>query len=210
MAFLILTNSVVLDSALPLIQAFISHTSSILDGSNSVTLNSFLSPSFNTNVGVGQGFSLSPIISAIYMAPIIETFKKRIKNLKDEILTDLLFFVDNSLLISQDKSYDLSFSFLFCSYNSISNILLNSGLAIEHSKSEVFHFTQSQNPLKPPINLTSVGGPILIPVREHPRVTLRSLDKLLFMSYYYLVSCVPILSISFLSHIVLVMPVYLE
>ena len=40
------------------------------------TWNGFSFPSFNTNVGIGQGSALSPIISAIYMAPIIKTFKK--------------------------------------------------------------------------------------------------------------------------------------
>jgi len=49
---------------------------------------------------VGQGSALSPILSAIYLIPIIKTFKKRIKNLKENILTDILFFVDDSLLIS--------------------------------------------------------------------------------------------------------------
>jgi len=34
-------------------------------------------------------------------------FKKRIKNLNKEILTDILSFVDDRLLISQEKSYSL-------------------------------------------------------------------------------------------------------
>ena len=50
--------------------------------STSYLWNSFVSPSFDTNVGVDQGSALSPILSAIYLAPIIKTFKKRIKNLK--------------------------------------------------------------------------------------------------------------------------------
>jgi len=33
------------------------------------------------------------------MASIIKTFKKRIKNLKEKIPIDILFFVDDSLLI---------------------------------------------------------------------------------------------------------------
>jgi len=59
-----------------------------------------LSPYFNVNVGVGQGSALSPILSAIYLTPIIKTFKKRIKNLKENIPTDVLSFVDNGLVIS--------------------------------------------------------------------------------------------------------------
>jgi len=68
--------------------------------STSYSWNQFLSLYFNVNVGVGQGSALSPILSAIYLIPIIKTFKKRIKNLKENILTDILFFVDDSLLIS--------------------------------------------------------------------------------------------------------------
>jgi len=93
---------------------------------------------FNTNVGVDQGSVLSSIISTIYLAPIIKTFKKRIKNLKEKIPTDILFFVNNSLLIFQEKSYFLSSSFLLCSYNIMLKILLNAGLVIEHNKSKYF------------------------------------------------------------------------
>jgi len=37
----------------------------------------------------------------------------------------------------------------------MSKILLNSGLVMEHSKSEVFHFMRSWYP---PLDLTSMGG----------------------------------------------------
>jgi len=55
---------------------------------------------FNTNIEVGQSSAFSPILSAIYLAPVIKTFKKRIKNLKENIPTDILSFVDDGLLIS--------------------------------------------------------------------------------------------------------------
>jgi len=102
-------------------------------------------------VGVGQGLALFSILSAIYLAAIIKTFKKRIKSLKENILTDILSFVDNSLLISQEKSYSLSSFFLLCSYNIISKILLDAGLIIEHSKTKLFHFTRAQHPPTPPL-----------------------------------------------------------
>jgi len=63
--------------------------------------NGFESPTFITSVRVGQGSALSPILSAIYMSPIIKTFKKRIKDLKEKILSDILSFVDDGLFISQ-------------------------------------------------------------------------------------------------------------
>ena len=70
------------------------------DHSTSYLWNSFTSSSFNVNIGVGQDSALSPILSALYLAPIIKTFKKRIKNLNKEIPTDILSFVDDRLLIS--------------------------------------------------------------------------------------------------------------
>ena len=129
----------------------------------SYSWNNFFSPSFNINIGVGQGSALSSILSAIYFAPIIKTFKKRIKNLKENILTDILSFADDSLLISQEKSYLLSSFFLLCSYNIMSKILLNTGLIIEHSKTELFHFTRAWHLPNPSIDLTFVKDPIISP-----------------------------------------------
>jgi len=65
--------------------------------STTYTWNNFLSPAFNTNVGVGQGSALSPILFAICLISIIKTFKKRIKNLKENIPTDIFSFVDDGL-----------------------------------------------------------------------------------------------------------------
>ena len=132
-----------------------------LDLFTSHSWNNFSSLSFNTNVGVGQGLALSPILSTIYLALIIKTFKKRMKNLKKNNPTDILSFVDNSLLISQEKSYSLSFSFLLCSYNIMSKILLDASLIMEHSKTKLFYFTSAWHPPNLSIDLLSVGGPII-------------------------------------------------
>ena len=111
--------------------------------STTYTWNGFSSPLFNTNVGVGQGLVLFSIISAIYLALIIKIFKKRIKNIKEKIPIDILFFVDDSLLISQKKSYDLFLFFFLYNHNIMAKILLDSSLVIEYSKSEMFYFTRS-------------------------------------------------------------------
>ena len=102
--------------------------------STSYSWNNLSSPPFDINIGIGQGSTLSPILSALYLAPIIKTFKKRIKSLNKEIPMDILSFVDNSLLISQEKSYSHSNSFLLCSYNIMSKILIDTGLIMEHGK----------------------------------------------------------------------------
>jgi len=129
----------------------------------SYSWNSFTFSPFNVNIGVGQGSALSPILSALYLAPIIKTFKKRIKNLNKEIPTDILSFVNDSFLISQEKSYPLSNSFLLCSYNIISKILIDAGLVTEHNKTKIFHFMRAWHPPNPSIDLTSVGDPIINP-----------------------------------------------
>ena len=162
----------------------------------SYSWNSFISPFFNVNIGVGQGSALSPILSALYLAPIIKMFKKRIKNLNKEIPTNILFFVDDRLLISQKKSYSLSNSFLLCSYNIISKILIDASLVMEHNKTEIFHFTRVQHLLNPSIDLTSVGGPII-----NPKPIWRYLDfffnwKLNFHyhTHFYATKCLSTLS----------------
>jgi len=61
--------------------------------STTYSWNNFSSPSFSTNVGVNQGSALSSILSAIYLAPIIKIFKKRIKNLIENIPTDIFLLL---------------------------------------------------------------------------------------------------------------------
>ena len=112
------------------------------------TWNEFSSQMFKVNVGVGQGFVLSPILSALYLSPLLYILEKRLKTLK--ILVSLLSFVDDGLLISQNKSIDISNSQLFCSYNILSSLLDKFGLNIEHSKTEMFHFNRSHGTFNPP------------------------------------------------------------
>ena len=124
--------------------------------------NDLHSPSFEVNVRVGQGSALSPILSALYLSLFLYILKKRLKNLKIPIST--LLFVDDGLIIIQNKSLNISNSHLFCSYNVLSKLLDSFGLVIEHTKTEIFHFNRSHgifNP--PPLDLTPISGPILCP-----------------------------------------------
>ena len=124
--------------------------------------NDFSSPVFDVNVGVGQGSTLSPILSSLYLSPFLYILEKRLKNLKIPI--SILSFVDDGLIIAQNKSFDISNSHLFCSYNVLSKLLNSFGLIIEHSKTEIFHFSRSQgifNP--PPLDLSPLREPILRP-----------------------------------------------
>ena len=124
--------------------------------------NNLSSPFFKVNVGVGQDSALSSILSTLYLSPLLYILENRFKNLNMPI--SILSFVDNGLFIVQDKSFFTSNSHLFCSYNILSRLLDSFGLVIEHSKTEVFHFSRAQGVFNPPpLNLSILGGPILQP-----------------------------------------------
>ena len=122
--------------------------------------NNLSSPSFEVNVRVGQGSALSPILSTLYLSLLIYIIEKRFKNLNLPI--SILSFIDDGLFIVQNKSFSISNSHLFCSYNILSNLLNSFGLIIKHSKTEIFHFNRSHGPFNPPpLDLSPIGDPIL-------------------------------------------------
>jgi len=134
----------------------------LIDRKTNYLWNSFSSPIFNINVRVGQDFALFPILLALYLSPFLYILEKRLKNLKIPI--SIISFVNDGLLISQDKSFDMSNLHLFCSYNVMSNLLDKFGLIVEHSKTEVFHFSRSHGPLNhSSLDLSPLEGPILTP-----------------------------------------------
>ena len=124
--------------------------------------NDLLSPDFEVNIRVGQGFALSPILSALYLTPFLYILEKRLKNLKIPI--SILSFMDNGLIIAQNKFIDISNAHLFCSYNVLSKLLIDFGLVIEYGKTEVFHFNRSHGIFNPPLlDLSLLDGPSLCP-----------------------------------------------
>ena len=75
----------------------------------------------------------------------------------------MISFVDNGLFVSQSKYILHSNTNLFCSYNIILSILLKYGLIIKHGKTDVFYFTRSHRTYNPPpLDLTPIGGPLLL------------------------------------------------
>src|SRR5215510_11704137 len=58
------------------------------------------SPLMNADVGVGQGSALSPVLSALYIAPLMELYDLRAARLG---LT-LLSYVDDGLIIAQSST----------------------------------------------------------------------------------------------------------
>jgi len=58
--------------------------------------------------------------------PLLYILEKHLKNLNLQI--SILSFVDDGLLITQNKSFNISNSQLFCSYNVAFNLLSQFGL----------------------------------------------------------------------------------
>ena len=126
------------------------------------TWNDISSPSFEVNIGIGQESALSSILSALYLFPFLYILEKCLKNLN--IPVSIISFVDDGLIISQNKSIDISNSHLFCSYNVLTKLLDKFSLIIEHSKTEIFHFNRLHgffNP--PPLDLSTIRGLTLYP-----------------------------------------------
>jgi len=117
--------------------------------------NNFLSLSCSVDVGIRQG-------SALYLSPVFHILEKHLKNLRIPIL--IISFVDDSLFISQNKSISHLNANIFYSYNVISSLLTRFRLVVEHGKTEVFYFSRLHRVFNPsPLNLTTIGGPILLP-----------------------------------------------
>ena len=122
--------------------------------------NDLYSTVFKVNIRVGQGSALSPILSALYLTPFLYILEKCLKNLKIPI--SILSFVDDGLIVVQNKSLNISNSHIFCSYNILSKLLDNFGLIIEHVKTEIFHFNRLHGIFNPlPLDLLPIGGPNL-------------------------------------------------
>ena len=123
--------------------------------------NSFLSGACVADVGIGQGSALFPILSALYIAPLICIFEHRAQALN--IDTCILSFVDDGLLISQRKTYNITLSKLDSSYRVVTNLMVTFGLVIEHDKLEIFHFSRAYNNLNPELDLSTIDAPTLKP-----------------------------------------------
>ena len=120
----------------------------------------FISLFFKANVGVGQRFILSSILSTFYIAPIFHIFEKRSKNLSSSTPVSILFFVDNSFFTSQEKSYEKYNTNIFCSYSIISSLFKQFDLVIKHNKSVFYFLKSTKNNNSSLLNLESLGGPL--------------------------------------------------
>ena len=96
------------------------------------------------------------------ISPLLYFLENHLKNLNIPI--SIIYFVDNNLFISQNKSLVVFNFHLFCSYNVMSKLLKKFGLIVEYSKTEVFHFNRLQGFFNPPfLDLLLIRGPIIKP-----------------------------------------------
>jgi len=97
----------------PKVVQFFSHY--LIDRKISYFWNNLSSCLFDINMAVGQGSALSSILSALYLLLFLYILEKHLKNL--DLKISILSFVNNSLIILQSKSFNLSNTCLFSSYN---------------------------------------------------------------------------------------------
>ncbi|PPQ94127.1 hypothetical protein CVT25_007912 [Psilocybe cyanescens] len=109
----------------------------------------FTSDLRQADVGVGQGRALSPVLSALYLTLIMRLFKL------DPLTCGcfLLSYVDDGTLVVQSKSLLNNCDALKWAYSVIFELFKKFGLALEHDKSEVFHFDRSHSKDNPSVDL---------------------------------------------------------
>ena len=95
-----------------------------------------VSPPIDASVGVPQGDSLSPILSALYLATLLTLAFQWGIDKRVNILT----FVDDRVLITSSESLDANVDFLATIYKTLLVFLSYFGLTSEHSKLELKHF----------------------------------------------------------------------
>jgi len=116
--------------------------------------NSFLSNICNADVGMGQDSAFSPILSTLYIASILHLFEQQAQALN--LGSSILSFVNNSLLVSQRKTYNKTLLKLTSSYKAVTDLIILFGLVMEHDKLEIFHFSRVHNNFNPELERTLI------------------------------------------------------
>jgi hypothetical protein len=125
---------------------------------------SFTSGSYAADVGVGQGSALSPVVSALYLAPVIKLFLRSPESLG----VDIMSYVDDGTIMAQNKRLEDNLPALARAYGWIVRAFTSLGLVLEHDKSEVFHFSRSRGFRALPIDLGYAPFTGATPLRPKP------------------------------------------
>ena len=115
------------------------------------TWNNFKSDPRQADVGVGQGSALSPVLSALYVAPIMKLYEQEAR--QAGLDSTLISYVDDGTVIVQSKSLNDNVQVLSKSYAILFRLFTALGLVLEYDKSEVFHFDRSHSQDNPPVDL---------------------------------------------------------
>ena len=110
---------------------------------------------------MGQGSALSPILSVLYIVPLLHLSEQWAQALNLD--TSILSYVDDGLLASQGKTYDKTLLELSHSYSVIADLMGSFGLVMEHDKSEIFYFSRVHNNTNPELDLSAIGASIPSP-----------------------------------------------
>jgi len=110
---------------------------------------SFRSGPRQADIGVGQGSALSPVLSALYIAPVMKLYHMNPVSLK----MSLLSFVDDGTVAAQSKSLDENIETLEEGISLLLSLFVALGLVLEHSKTEYFIFDRSHSDYSPPLDL---------------------------------------------------------
>ena len=98
-------------------------------------------------MGMGQGSALSPILSALYLAPILWQASLEAPE------AALISYIDDGTIIVQSKMWDTNLIKLQSTYSVMFELTQALGLVLEHDKSEVFHFSRKSGDANPPVDL---------------------------------------------------------
>nr|BAB32470.1 Pol-like protein Pol-2 [Tricholoma matsutake] len=111
--------------------------------------NAFSSGPFTADVGVGQGSALSPVLSALYLTPIMKLFRR--SDIGRDV--DLMSYVDDGTLIARSPQLEDNIPLLKTAYGWIFQAFTSLGLVLKHNKSEIFHFSRARRFTPLPIDL---------------------------------------------------------
>ena len=104
----------------------------LVDRSTQYVWDDGTSPLLPSSVGVGQGSALSPILSALYLAPVLWRFHE------EQAHATLMSYVDDGTIIVQSPTVEGNLTKLKRAYKSVFELTTALGLRLEHDKSEAF------------------------------------------------------------------------
>jgi len=135
---------------------------------------------------VGQGSALSPILSALYLAPVLWKFHTERHN------AQLISYVDDGTIIVQSKTWEENLVKLKSAYTTVFQLTAALGLVLEHEKSEAFHFSRKHEDLNPPVDLgyaPHTGNTPLVPNKVWRYLGIFFDRKLLFKEHSKRYAC---------------------